>query len=381
MDNELAPFKFGQLPDLFDFADRVEERSRLIRNFSNNINTMLISPRRWGKSSLVKRVAEEMTTQQPEIKICQIDMYQVRSELEFYELLGSAVLKAAAGKWEEMASSIRNFFVHLVPKITLSADPVQDYSIGFDLEEVKKKPSEILDLAEQVCESKNIRMVICVDEFQNISLFENQLAFQKMLRAHWQRHKRVCYCLYGSKRQMLTDFFTKSNWPFYRFGEIMFLGKIKTEDWVEFICRRFEQTGKHITEGQAERIAQIMENHPYFVQELSQNVWFRTKETCQDNTIDLALETILAQYNILYQPMVERLSNPQLYFLKAMCDKVQKLSSKETIQAYRLGTSANVLKIKKALESQEIIDTMEGYPQFVDPTFRMWLQKRYFVRR
>ena len=341
---------------------------------------MLISPRRWGISSLVKRVAEEMAIQRPEIKICQIDMYQVRSELDFYEILASSVVKAAASKWDEVSDYAKNFLTRLVPKITLSPEPTQELSFGFNLDEVQKRPSEILDLAERICEAKDIRMVICLDEFQNISLFPDQMAFQKMLRSHWQKHQKVSYCLYGSKRQMLTEFFTKANWPFYRFGEILFLQKIKTPHWVEFICRRFQETGKSITEIQAERIALTMENHPYFVQEMSQNVWFRTSEICNDETIDLAIDTILTQYNILYRPMVERLSNPQLYYLKALCDNVQKLSSKDTIQKYQLGTSANVLKIRKALEYQEVIDTMEGYPQFVDPTFRMWLQQKFFVR-
>lgn len=380
MSTRQAPFKFGQLPDTFDFANREEEQARLARNFANNINTILISPRRWGKSTLVRRVSEALSEANPGVKICLIDMYQVRSEIEFYEALANAVTKATISRWDEVGEYVKSFFSRLVPKITISPEPTQEFSFGFNVEEIAQKPSEILDLAERICEARNIRMVICLDEFQNISHFPEQLAFQKQLRAHWQRHKKVCYCLYGSKRQMLTDFFTKANWPFYRFGEIIFLQKIKTPDWVAFICRRFQETGKSISPAQAERIAKTMENHPYFVQELSQNVWFRTDQNCQDETIDEALNTILSQYNILYLPMVDRLSNPQLYYLRALCDNVQQLSSKDTLYRYKLGTSANVLKIKKALENQEIIDSVEGYPQFVDPTFRMWLQRRFFVR-
>ena len=87
-----------------------------------------------------------------------------------------------------------------------------------------------------------------LDEFQNLSSFNDYLFFEKKLRACWQRHKSVTYCLYGSKRHMMTDIFNNPSKPFYRFGDIMLLQKIETKKWVSFICKSFAATDKQIDE-------------------------------------------------------------------------------------------------------------------------------------
>ena len=84
-----------------------------------------------------------------------------------------------------------------------------ELSFGIGLEELKRNPDDILDLAEALAVSKNIRLIICIDEFQNVANFGNSLVFQKKLRAHWQRHSHVAYCLSGSKRHMLMDVFAR----------------------------------------------------------------------------------------------------------------------------------------------------------------------------
>lgn len=242
----------------------------------------------------------------------------------------------------------------------------------------KKHANEILNLPEIICKERNIQLVVCIDEFQNISFFEDGNAFQKKLRAHWQQHQNVSYCLYGSKRHMLMDFFTKPSMPFYKFGNIMFLEKIKTEHWVPFICKRFEDTGKKIAEKSAEEIALLMENHPYFVQQYAQTVWLKTIKGVNQDVMEYALETLLIQHGILFQREVDQLTNYQVNFLKALCKNVKQFSSAATLKEFNLGTSANVLRIKQALENKEIIDTVSGKAEFIDPLFKVWLNKVYF---
>lgn len=132
------------------------------------------------------------------------------------------------------------------------------------------------------------------------------------------KHRNTAYCLYGSKRHLLMDFFTSPSMPFYRFGDILFLEKIPESYWVPFIVGRFSTTGKRITEKQALTIAASAENHPYFVQQLAQAVWLRTLKKCEDSLIYNTLDELLDQYTILYQKEVEQLTNPQLNFLKAL---------------------------------------------------------------
>lgn len=262
--------------------------------------------------------------------------------------------------------------------MSFSPDPTINLELSFDWEDLKKNPSEILNLPETIGKAKKKDLIICLDEFQNISFFEHPLAFQKKLRAQWQKHQNTVYCLYGSKRHLLMDFFTKPSMPFYKFGDILFLEKIPETYWIPFIRKRFDATGKGISEKQAARIAEIMKNHPYFVQQLAQSVWLRTKKKCDDALIENTLNNLLDQYTILYQKEVEQLTNPQLNFLKALCDGIVQLSSAETINKYKLGTSANIPRIKAALENKELIDIVGKQINFNDPLFELWLKRKYF---
>lgn len=376
-DRDKAPFMFGKIASGPDFTNREKETTQLLQNFHVGINTILISPRRWGKSSLVKKVTEHSLNKNKNIRYCFIDLFNIRTEQEFYEAYVKELIKVTSSKWEERVEQAKKLFKKIIPQFTVGLNPDNDFSIGLDWKEIKKAPEEILNLAETICKTKKIKLVVCIDEFQNIAFFDDPLAFQKKLRAHWQHHKQTSYCLYGSKRHLLMELFSSPSKPFYKFGDVIFLEKIKEQYWVSFIKKRFRETGKNIASEQAARIAQAMENHPYFVQQLSQQTWLLTQKECTTKIIDRAMQNLLDHSTILYQRETDNLTNNQLNFLKAMCHDVKQFSSAENITTYKLGTSANVIRIREALENKEIIDTIGGL-EFIDPLYKTWLKKVYF---
>lgn len=371
-----APFIFGRIASGAHFTNREKESTQLLQNFNIGVNTILISPRRWGKSSLVKKVTE--SSAHKNIKYCHIDLFNIRNEQEFYEAYVRELIKVTATKWEERIAQAKKLFKTIVPEFTIGLSPDKDFSISLNWKEIKKAPEEILNLSEAICKAKKIKLVICIDEFQNISFFDEPLVFQKKLRAHWQHHKNTSYCLYGSKRHVLMNLFSSPSMPFYKFGDVIYLEKIKTPYWITFIKKRFRETGKEISSEHAETIATLMENHPYFVQQLAQQVWLQTKKSVTAKIIEVALENLWSHNTILFQRETDALTNTQLNFLRAMCDNVKQYSSSETILNYKLGTSANVIRIKEALENKEIIDTVGPTIEFIDPLFKIWLTKVYF---
>jgi len=375
---EKLPFVFGRLAFHKEFTDREKEIEHLISNFSGLINTIIISPRRWGKTSMVNKVVEKLKTEKSEIKVCQIDLFTTRKEEEFYLALAKEVLKASSSKWDDIMQNAKTFLSRLMPKITFSPDMQNDLSFGLEWEEIKRNPSDILDLAESIAIEKKIQMVICIDEFQNIGTFENPIDFQKKLRAHWQRHQHVSYCLYGSKRHMLLDVFSNSSMPFYKFGDLMFLEKIDTEHWIHFIRKRFKDTGKAINAAEAGMIVSLADNHSYYVQQLAQQVWLRTRENCNAEIIQNAHDNLVNQLSLLFINIIETLSTTQINFLKAILNNETQLSSQETLKKYRLGTSANIGRIKKALLERDIIDIVGDKINIQDPMYSHWLRKYYF---
>jgi len=372
------PFIFGKSSDSINYTDREDETLHLETNFKSLINTTIISPRRWGKTSLVENVAEKVQAENKGIKVCLLDIFNVRNEIDFYEHFAKAVLKGTSSKWEEMAENAKKFLSHLAPKITFSPDFQNEISFGISWEALKESPDAILNLPETIAKSKKINVIVCIDEFQAIGGFSESLAFQRKLRSQWQHHHNVGYCLYGSKRSMLIDIFSNVSMPFYKFGDIIFLQKISNKKWGEFIKKRFEDTGKKISIPQAEYLAERVDNHSYYVQQLAQQSWLRTKTSCSKTIIDESLKSIKNQLSLLFVSQVETLSNTQINFLKAVIDGETAFASQENLKKYRLGSSANLKIIKKALISREIIDVTSKKVDILDPLFRLWLREEYF---
>jgi hypothetical protein len=290
-------------------------------------------------------------------------------------------LQATSSKWEELAENAKQFLSHLLPKISFSPDSLSEISFGISWEEMAKNVDEILDLAETIAKAKNINIIVCVDEFQSINEFENPLAFQRKLRSHWQLHQHVSYCLYGSKRHMLLDIFSNVSMPFYKFGDILFLEKIDNAVWRQFIQKRFCDIGKEISKEDAERLAGLVANHSYYVQQLAQQAWLRTDNICDESIILEAYECIKNQLSLLFVGLIESLTNKQIDFLKAIVSGETALSSQEMLEKYKLGTSANVIKIREALLSKEIIDVNAQAIEIQDPIFKIWLKTDYFKMR
>ena len=370
-----SPFSFGIIARNDFYTNRTREMKILAGNFRSGINTILLSPRRWGKSSLVWNTAQRILRADKQIRFCFIDLFNVRTEQEFYETYARELIKASETRWEDRVRSVRKFFTRIIPQISLPVDPRHDITLQFEWKSVRQSPDEIIDLAENICRSKKIRMVVCLDEFQNLAFFRDPVGFQKKLRAHWQKHRLTTYCLYGSKRQMLASLFESPSMPFYKFGDVIFLSRISRDHWVTFISERFRKTGKTISAPLAGRIAGIMEDHPYFVQQLAQETWQYCRKNCEPEHIEQALDSLLRKLSILYHRETDLLSNGQVNFLRALCDGVIRFSSRDVLEQYRLGSSAAVVKIKKALEQKEVIDTFEEDAAFADPLYRCWFQR------
>ena len=375
-----TPFIFGKIATEKNFTDREKETADLVQNFTSLINTIIISPRRWGKSSLVNKAAKLAMAQDSNLRICHIDLFNVRSEEHFYSLLAQKVIAATSTKWDEAVESAKSFFSHLVPKISIGTDPINEISIDFDWEEVKRNPDEVLDLAEKIAIKKGLKIVICVDEFQNIAEFTDPDYFQKKLRSHWQLHQKVSYCLYGSKRHMMMEVFTNSSKPFYKFGNLMFLNKIETPCLVEFFKRRFAETNKGIDDEASLMIAELADNHPYYAQQLAQLSWLRTMDMCTVEIVREAHTALVEQLSLLFVTITETLTTQQLNYLKALIAGEKAISSTEVMHRYKISSTTSIHRSKSALIKNDILDNMAGEISFQDPIYAYWLKTCYFAK-
>ena len=174
---------------------------------------------------------------------------------------------------------------------------------------------------------------------------------------------------------MLMHLFENTSQPFYKFGDTIYLNKIEKKNLVKFIIDKFTETKKNINNKIAEQIVDLMKCHPYYVQQLSYIVWINTKKTVTQSIFDDAIKDLLQQNTMFYQREVESLSNSQINFLTAISDGIKdNYTSKKVVDKYKLGTSANIIKVIKALDKKEIIDSEYKPIEFIDPAFQLWFQ-------
>ncbi len=369
-------FVYGMSVGGNNFTDRIEERSRLKKNFEYGVNVVLISPRRMGKTSLIKKVISEMDN--PQVKAVYMDIYDCRSEYEFYNRFAETILRATSNQFDKLMDNIKRFLVRLSPKVSFSPEPSSEFSLSLGITSKDYTPEEILNLPERIAEEENIRIVVCIDEFQQIGEMQDSLTIQKRLRGAWQHHQNVSYCFFGSKRHLMENIFQSKRMPFYQFGEMMHLSVIPTKYWVEFICSRFEKYGRQISERFAEQICEAVGNHSSYVQQLAWNVMMETEQVVDEASVERGISALLQQCNSLFIQQTERLSTYQMNFLKLVCSGVHSgFSTKQVSEQYALGSKSNIDRLKKSLEERELI-TIEKEGVFIaDSVFYLWFTREF----
>ena len=369
------PFVFGKIADGKDFTNRTDDTRRLTDNFRSLISTVIISPRRWGKTSLVNHALKSLKADK-DYFVCNVDMFNCRTEAQFYQVYANAVLRASCTKIEEFIETAKKYVGSFGPKLSLSDNAMQyELSLGIEFKDRHYSYDEILNLPQKIANDRGRKFIICIDEFQNVASYDDSLGFQRKLRAHWQNHNKVGYCLFGSKRHMLMDIFNNYQMPFYKFGDIMFLEKICKSEWVSFIVERFRETGKEIGEDCAGLITEKVECHPYYVQQLAQLVWLRTDKVCDERVVEEAFFSLVGQLSLLFSNITDSLKPRQIGFLKAVAAGERNFTSGEVLRKYGLGTSANVKNLRKALLDKDIIDVNGDTTSVQDPVFAFWVMQ------
>ena len=371
-----APFVFGVRVEGDTFTDRKEETNRLKMNFLYGVNTILISPRRMGKTSLVEKVCS--LVESDTLKIAKIDAFGCRSENDFINAFATAVVRATSSRWEEWMENAKTFLSRFIPKISIGQDPLTDFSIALEYNRANTVTEDILQLPETIAKQKGIKIVICIDEFQQIADFPDSITFQKKLRSVWQLQSNVSYCLYGSKKHMMEKMFQSQSHPFYRFGDLFYLDKISETDWVEYICDRFRVTGKEISRELASEICTVTDRYSSYVQQLAWLVWLRTDKHATKEDVEFGIDRMLDACEPLFIQQTESLSAYQMNFLRALANGVHTgFTRSEILDTYQLGTAANISRLKKALTEKDLIMmTAPKKLEISDPILALWLKKR-----
>lgn len=372
-------FVFGVSVSDYNFIGRKEEIRRLKMNFEEGINTILISPRRWGKTSLVRKVCE--VVDRKKVIPVFVDIFKCKTEYEFYNALAEAVLKQTASKAELWMDNARDFIARLSPKVSFSPEPNSEFALSLGISPKTHAPEEILSLAEEIAQKKQKRIVVCIDEFQQIGEMADSVSIQKRLRSVWQHQRLTSYCLFGSKKHTMMNVFQKRNMPLYQFGDFKFLDKILTETWVEYIVQHFKDRQRTISAEQAAKICQLVDNYSSYVQQLSWLVFSLIDEgqVVTDEHLKQGVKDLLNSQEQLFMQQIEPLTAYQMNFLRCILSGHHDDFGETAVrEEFQLGSVSNITRLKTALVDKDIVE-MSGKRYYItDPVFALWFRSRMF---
>lgn len=372
-------FVFGVSVSDYNFIGRKEEIRRLKMNFEEGINTILISPRRWGKTSLVRKVCD--VVDRKKVIPVFVDIFKCKTEYELYNALAEAVLKQTASKAELWMDNARDFIARLSPKVSFSPEPYSEFALSLGISPKTHAPEEILSLAEEIAQKKQKRIVVCIDEFQQIGEMADSISIQKRLRSVWQHQRLTSYCLFGSKKHTMMNVFQKRNMPLYQFGDFKFLDKIPTETWVEYIVQHFKDRQRTISTEQAAKICQLVDNYSSYVQQLSWLVFSLIDEgqVVTDEHLKQGVKDLLNSQEQLFMQQIEPLTAYQMNFLRCILSGHHDDFGETAVrEEFQLGSVSNITRLKTALVDKDIVE-MSGKRYYItDPVFALWFRSRMF---
>ncbi len=371
-------FVYGIAVTDYNFTGRSAETRRLKANFEAGINSILISPRRWGKTSLVNHVCRQFVDN--DIITVRLDIFGCKTEYDFYNMLAVAVLKQTASKVQLWMDEARDFLARLTPKIGIPIDPTSEISVSLGITPETHTPEEILNLVETIATRKKRHIVVCIDEFQQVGEFDNTKEVQAKLRSVWQHHHYTSYCLYGSKRHMMSKIFLNRSMPFYQFGDLLWLQKIPTNDWMDYIISHFETAGKHISEQMVERICETVDNYPSYVQHLALILLNHLPQggSVTEDMMPSAISELISTNEALYMQQVEPLSGYQMNLLKAIVSGIHSGYNEKRVRSmFDLGSPSNMVRLRDALIERDLIYSEMQQLHLTDPVFGLWFKKRF----
>ncbi|MDR1406378.1 MAG: hypothetical protein LBI89_04155 [Prevotellaceae bacterium] len=372
-----SPFVFSREVINESFVGRKDELSWLASNLSNKENTVLIAPPGYGKRSLVRN-AFIQASKQTELKLCTCNLFNIRDTYAFHASLACELFNAACATGDEWIALAEQLLPLARPHIEINERkqnaPLQ---IIFDRQRLPEFADEILQLPEKIATLQNTSFIVWINDFQEIEDFDNSAAFQKRLIAQWKPQRNVGYLLCGSKTNAMRNLFSEKQ-AFYKFGEQIPLEPIDEKALTDYIIKSFSKSGRVISKEFAEVICRTAHGYPFYAQQFAHLCWLNTKGFVIDSMIDNASEDLLNYNDRPFRLLADDLSDSQINYLHAVLDGIDRFSSAEVIARYRLNSSANITRVRGALEKKEIITFLRGKPLFIDPVFEYWLRRRYF---
>ena len=370
----MNPFLYGTIVRSNSFYDRNEECTRIINTLSGGNNIVLYAPRRYGKTSLVFRVIEQL---EKAGYICvYFDMMSVFS-LESFVKLYSKALSAKQSNLNKFAQMVSSIIKSIRPVLTFSDDGTPEMTIDFANTTVDEiMISQLLDIPEMMA-GKNNRVMVFFDEFQEVKKLK-EINFEGLLRSKIQQQQKTNYLFFGSKTHLLREMFNNKKKAFYNSASQMTIGSLPVDETINFLQVKFSQSNICIDDDTAKYLIKVAANIPYYIQFLASELWQNTITSdtiITKDMVDESVKKVIAIKSDFYMEHFEYRSQSQKQLLKALIYEGKNIYSAAYIKKYRLPAVGTLQRAVKKLMNDGIIDRKGKEYCISDPFFKMYLDK------
>jgi hypothetical protein len=379
------PFVYGEIVTAGAFADRDPERARLAADLAAGQKVFLISPRRYGKSSLVRGVLRALARQK--VLTIEVTVAASSSYVGFLESYARALVAAEtpAGRLQRWATEL----LHAVrPEIRFDTDPLlgkSRFALAFPAvktaRDTARLANEVFALPGRIAAARKQRLAIALDEFQAITAF-NGGSVEHALRAAVQDQRSVGYVFAGSEPSLMERMLGPRR-PFYKAGPVMRLEKIEKGLFAEFLDTRFAASGMRPEPGLGEAIVDLAANVPYDVQRLAHETWDDVKAAGRKaagvEDLHATLTRLLGEHHTVFEESWQRLTLSQRAVLRALVlEDGRELMSADVRARHRLPVASSVQSALAALLRQDIV--MKEAARYVasDSLYREWVARKTY---
>jgi len=371
------PFRFGALARDESFTDRDDEIAELLSDARNGQDVVIFAPRRFGKTSLVDRVAQRLVGER--VLVGQINLMRTPTKERLAEKLAATVYEDIAGPLTRARDFAARIFRGLRITPTMTLDPETGaltfgFGAGHLPEDVDATLERLFELVAQVAAERERAALLILDEFQEVIELDPQLP--KLLRSVLQEQPEVGHFYLGSKRHMMERIFNDENEPFWRSAKQLELGPIPPGPFGDFIERRFADTGRRIDPTVVAQILTITGGHPYATQELCYFLWEETptRRAATAARLDAAVERVLRSEHTHFSLLWDRASANQKLVLQALAREPGHPFAEDYRRRHALRAVSSTQKAVEALARDELVGRDRGRAWIAEPFLAEWIR-------
>ena len=358
------------------FCDRIEETELLTSLLTNGNNISLMSPRRVGKTDLIKHCFQQESLRENYYCFL-IDIYATNSLRDFVNIFGKSILETLKTKGRKVWEAFLNALFSVRSEITfdINGNPVWGLGVGS-----MTPPQATLDEIFGYLRTADKHCLVAIDEFQQILYYADNQNVEAALRTQIQQCTNANFIFAGSQRHLMSQMFLSPARPFYQSVVPMSLHPISLDRYWAFVEPQFAKNGNRkisyeVVEAPYPRFEGITAN----VQRIMNMLYMLTPkgETCGIEMIESAIDTYLQLSSEYYAELLRQMPEKQrnVFLAIAAERQVKSISGGQFVHKYHLPSPSSVVSAVKGLLEKDFITQTNHVYYVYDRFFQIWLEK------